>query len=98
MNGKTCIVTVTLNTEKTKIIRDTNYKCMINQNKIQITGLFYANIQEVCGNLNPIQQIFEDMSTKFLERTPNVSANQLPTFTSMKSSLLLDMEKIFKIR
>lgn len=82
-----CTASVTLSADKSKILRQSRHTCDSNKNKIKIQILLDDMKKEVCTNLQPIQQIFEEMISKFVENNSAIPAYELPTYSSVKSSL-----------
>lgn len=86
-NRNVCTATVTLNKDKTKIIRETVHKCNINDNSLLIKELLNNIKKEVCNNLKSVQEIFEDMVTEFKECHPDCPVYDLPTYSSVRPTL-----------
>lgn len=86
-NRDNCTATATLTEGDHEIIRETKHTCTPDINKIKITQLIDEIKQEVCINLFPIQQIYEGMVEKFIGNNDLFPVTDIPSFTSLKSTL-----------
>lgn len=91
-----CSATITINKEKTCILRTTNHSCA--SRRIENEELIKLNAckEEVCYNFEPIQKIFEKHFESLKKECSSDEIDYIPTFGSVKDAIYLRRKMILK--
>lgn len=90
-NRVSCCASITLNSARTNVLREKNHTCVANSTRNEVLKLIHKCRKNVCENLEPVQQIFENNVHNLRETTGSEEEeeyrNWIPAFTSVKSAL-----------
>lgn len=101
-NRVSCSATITLNSFRTNILRKTNHTCASNSHRNEVFKLIDKCKKDVCENLEPVQQIFENnvhnMRETIGSQEDEEYRNWVPSFSSLKSALYRERKKFLDVK